>query len=236
MKMPLPTNPPADKQARDDLRAEEHEAKIWLAYYDQHHTPPPPGHAGHGAWKTVGDVADDMEIVGAGLNIQKIATAGIAKKGMEKWVNERKEQIKQKEAYHFRNVLRKEKIEKELKGNGKGVSQQMAMAQLGLGPYPGLGGHGTGSPGTYNQANASFLPQQPLQQSQSQPQAYQQALSQHPPPAVERPYLNQAAPPPPLPEGWMSHPDQTGHIYYIHLATRHTQWEHPGNATPIPQS
>ena len=247
VKMPLPSYPPADTQARSDLRAEEHEAKIWLAYYDQHQAPPPPGQVGHAPWKTLGDIADAMEIVGSGFNSHKIATGGIAKKGQEKWVNERKEKIKQTEGHHFPNVLRKEKIERELKGKGHGQEwdRQMARAQLGLGPYPGLGGDGVRWPGTYANADAPIpLHQQPqplrqaYQQAQSQhtPQAYQQAHSQHSPQGHQQLHLDQAAPPPPLPEGWIHRSDQKGKIYYIHLATGHTQWEYPGDPTPLPRS
>ncbi|KAK8114436.1 hypothetical protein PG999_006505 [Apiospora kogelbergensis] len=40
--------------------------------------------------------------------------------------------------------------------------------------------------------------------------------------------------PPPLPEGWMAHLDQTsGQYYYIHLATQATQWEFPKGPNPL---
>ncbi|KAK4136391.1 hypothetical protein BT67DRAFT_176676 [Trichocladium antarcticum] len=40
--------------------------------------------------------------------------------------------------------------------------------------------------------------------------------------------------PPPLPEGWIAHLDQTsGQYYYIHLATQATQWEFPKGPTPL---
>lgn len=42
------------------------------------------------------------------------------------------------------------------------------------------------------------------------------------------------ASPPPLPEGWIAHLDQTsGQYYYIHLATQATQWEFPKGPNPI---
>ena len=48
------------------------------------------------------------------------------------------------------------------------------------------------------------------------------------------PPLTKATPPPPLPEGWISHPDpRTGQYYYIHLPTQSTQWEFPKGPTPI---
>lgn len=41
--------------------------------------------------------------------------------------------------------------------------------------------------------------------------------------------------PPPMPEGWMAHMDQSsGQYYYIHMATAHTQWEPPVTGTPPP--
>ncbi|KAL3423846.1 ww domain protein [Phlyctema vagabunda] len=41
------------------------------------------------------------------------------------------------------------------------------------------------------------------------------------------------ASPPPLPEGWISHLDQTsGQYYYIHLPTQATQWEFPKGPLP----
>ncbi|POS87941.1 hypothetical protein EPUL_000695, partial [Erysiphe pulchra] len=41
-------------------------------------------------------------------------------------------------------------------------------------------------------------------------------------------------PPPPLPEGWISHLDRnSGHYYYIHLKTQSTQWEFPKGPTPL---
>ena len=40
--------------------------------------------------------------------------------------------------------------------------------------------------------------------------------------------------PPPLPEGWIAHLDQTsGQYYYIHLPTQATQWEFPKGPTPL---
>jgi hypothetical protein len=48
------------------------------------------------------------------------------------------------------------------------------------------------------------------------------------------PPLTKTTPPPPLPEGWISHPDpRTGQYYYIHLPTQSTQWEFPKGPTPI---
>ena len=45
------------------------------------------------------------------------------------------------------------------------------------------------------------------------------------------------ASPPPLPEGWIAHLDQTsGQYYYIHLATQATQWEFPKGPTPLNHS
>ena len=42
------------------------------------------------------------------------------------------------------------------------------------------------------------------------------------------------AQPPPLPEGWISHLDQSsGQYYYIHLPTQSTQWEFPKGPTPL---
>ena len=42
------------------------------------------------------------------------------------------------------------------------------------------------------------------------------------------------ASPPPLPEGWIAHPDPaSGQYYYIHLATQSTQWEFPKGPTPL---
>ncbi|OJJ47442.1 hypothetical protein ASPZODRAFT_130905 [Penicilliopsis zonata CBS 506.65] len=42
------------------------------------------------------------------------------------------------------------------------------------------------------------------------------------------------ASPPPLPEGWIAHLDQTsGQYYYIHLPTQSTQWEFPKGPTPL---
>lgn len=42
------------------------------------------------------------------------------------------------------------------------------------------------------------------------------------------------ASPPPLPEGWIAHLDQTsGQYYYIHLTTQATQWEFPKGPNPI---
>ncbi|KAF8860183.1 hypothetical protein BDZ45DRAFT_800978 [Acephala macrosclerotiorum] len=42
------------------------------------------------------------------------------------------------------------------------------------------------------------------------------------------------ASPPPLPEGWIAHLDQTsGQYYYIHLPTQATQWEFPKGPTPL---
>lgn len=41
-------------------------------------------------------------------------------------------------------------------------------------------------------------------------------------------------PPPPLPEGWISHLDpNSGQYYYIHLKTQSTQWEFPKGPTPL---
>ena len=40
--------------------------------------------------------------------------------------------------------------------------------------------------------------------------------------------------PPPLPEGWIAHLDQTsGQYYYIHLPTQATQWEFPKGPMPL---
>lgn len=40
--------------------------------------------------------------------------------------------------------------------------------------------------------------------------------------------------PPPLPEGWIAHPDpNSGQYYYIHLPTQATQWEFPKGPTPL---
>jgi hypothetical protein len=42
------------------------------------------------------------------------------------------------------------------------------------------------------------------------------------------------ASPPPLPEGWIAHLDQSsGQYYYIHLPTQSTQWEFPKGPTPL---
>ncbi|KAK7431070.1 hypothetical protein QQZ08_002351 [Neonectria magnoliae] len=42
------------------------------------------------------------------------------------------------------------------------------------------------------------------------------------------------ASPPPLPEGWIAHLDQTsGQYYYIHLVSQATQWEFPKGPNPI---
>ncbi|KAK5142113.1 hypothetical protein LTR04_002334, partial [Oleoguttula sp. CCFEE 6159] len=39
---------------------------------------------------------------------------------------------------------------------------------------------------------------------------------------------------PPLPEGWIAHPDpNSGQYYYIHLPTQSTQWEFPKGPTPL---
>ncbi|KAI9808245.1 MAG: hypothetical protein M1825_004702 [Sarcosagium campestre] len=53
--------------------------------------------------------------------------------------------------------------------------------------------------------------------------------SQHP----DAPGVTPASPPP-LPEGWIAHLDQTsGQYYYIHLPTQATQWEFPKGPTPL---
>ena len=40
--------------------------------------------------------------------------------------------------------------------------------------------------------------------------------------------------PPPLPEGWIAHLDNSsGQYYYIHLATQSTQWEFPQGPNPL---
>lgn len=42
------------------------------------------------------------------------------------------------------------------------------------------------------------------------------------------------AAPPLLPEGWISHLDpNSGHVYYIHLPTKSTQWEFPKGPSPL---
>ena len=126
--MPLPSLQPADTQARSALRAEEHDAKIWLAYYNQHGAPPPPGEGGHGAWKTLGDIADFMEAAGTGFNAYKVGEMASASKGQEGWVNKRKEEIKHQEGHRlFPNLLRKEMIEKELRAGEQGLRPDLGI-------------------------------------------------------------------------------------------------------------
>lgn len=64
----------------------------------------------------------------------------------------------------------------------------------------------------------------------SQTTATQDRPQQTPSPAPSQ----QSQAPPPLPEGWIAHPDpNSGQYYYIHLPTQSTQWEFPKGPTPL---
>ncbi|KAF7564055.1 hypothetical protein G7046_g6 [Stylonectria norvegica] len=67
-----------------------------------------------------------------------------------------------------------------------------------------------------------------------EPQAIQTPQQAQPVPATPSFEPPNPTSPPPLPEGWIAHLDQTsGQYYYIHLASQATQWDFPKGPNPI---